>query len=124
MLCVSLGSRCNFQQRITSHSSLPFTNKLLTLTSSFQGVQVMACDWLLDGRRVLWEAERQARLLNSTQEGNPTRDGSGPYILPHSQLMQGLQADLGTLRKLINDVPVSCYQKLVFYLNSKKCFEG
>lgn len=58
-----------------------------------QCVQVLACDWLLEGRRVLWEAWQQQPAC--------------PLSLP--LLMEGFQMDLVTLRKLINHVPVRCY---------------
>lgn len=61
-----------------------------------QCVQVLACDWLLEGRRVLWEAGQQ----HAAYQTDLRR-----AVVPHSVLMQGFQADLSTLRKLINHVP-------------------
>uniref|UniRef100_A0A2P2HYM4 Sterol regulatory element-binding protein 1-like n=1 Tax=Hirondellea gigas TaxID=1518452 RepID=A0A2P2HYM4_9CRUS len=70
-----------------------------------QSVQVLACDWLLESRRVLWEAGQKA----SPRDGSTTTTAMSASArllpLPHALLMQGFQTDLTSLRKLINHVP-------------------
>lgn len=61
-----------------------------------QLAQLLACDWLLEARTALWEADNEK-----------FQSQNGEYVPVSGAVLSKFQKDLNSLRVVTNEIPVS-----------------